>query len=190
MDRALVVCDSEKGTQFFKDFLKENGYLDIVFADNAPLALRNISEYDFDVCLINGPLQNSTGEQLAIDIAEKNICQVILFIKEQQLEEITAAVENYGVITVSKPINKQMFWSALKLAKVVQARVNMAQKKSVKLEHKLEDLKLISRAKILLMENEGISEQEAHRYIEKNAMDKRLSRGEVALEIIEKYKKD
>ncbi|MCF0131828.1 MAG: ANTAR domain-containing protein [Pseudobutyrivibrio sp.] len=187
MDRALVVCDSEKGTQFFKNFLKENGIIDIVVAENGPLALRRLTEYDFDVCIINGPIQGMTGEQLSIDIAEKNICQVILFIKAELIEEITEKVENYGVITVSKPINKQMFWSALKLAKVVQTRITMAHKESEKLEQKLEDMKLISRAKILLVEHVGISEQDAHKYIEKTAMDSRQSRGDVAREIIKKY---
>ena len=57
----------------------------------------------------------------------------------------------------------------------------------MKLEKKLEDLKIISRAKLLLIINKDITEQEAHKYIEKQAMDTRLARVEVAKEIIRKY---
>ena len=184
MDRALIVCDNEKGTSFYKSFLKENGYIDIVAVTSGPMAKRAILDYDFEICIINGPIGGTSGEERSIDIAEKNICQVILFVKAELLEEISAQVEDYGVITVSKPINKQLFWQALKLAKVAQRRINMAHKENVKLEKKLEDMKIISRAKILLMVEQNISEEEAHKLIEKQAMDRRMTRIEVAREIV------
>ena len=187
MERALIVCDNEKGTAFYKSFLKENGILDIVVAENGPKAKRSILDYDFDICVINGPIGGTDGEELAVDIAEKNICQVILFVKAEYMEEITAHVEDYGVITVSKPINKQLFWQALKLARVAQRRINMAHKESAKLEKKLADMKIISRAKLLLIINKDITEEHAHKFIEKQAMDLRLSRVEVAEQIIKKY---
>lgn len=190
MERALIVCDNEKGTAFYKSFLKENGIVDLIDTDNGPKAKRLFVDYDFDLCLINSPLAGSSGQDLAIDIAEKNVCQVILFVKAEYLEEITAQVEDYGIITVSKPINKQLFWQALKLARVAQRRIGMAHKESAKLEKKLQDMKIISRAKLLLIVNENISETEAHKLIEKNAMDKRLTRLEVAKEIIRKYEGD
>ena len=186
MDRALIVCDNEKGTSFYKSFLKENGYLDIVAVTSGPMAKRAILDYDFDICIINGPIGGASGEELSIDIAEKNICQVILFIKAERLEEISEQVEDYGVITVGKPINKQLFWQALKLARVAQRRITMAHKENEKLEKKLEDMKIISRAKIMLMIENNISEEEAHKLIEKQAMDRRMTRIEIAREIIGK----
>lgn len=190
MERALIVCDNEKGTAFYKSFLKENGISDLVVVENGPRAKRVILDYDFDVCIVNGPISGTNGEDLAIDIAEKNICQVILFVKADYYEEITAGVEDYGVITVSKPINKQLFWQALKLARVAQRRIGMAHKESAKLEKKLEELKIISRAKLLLIVNKDLSEEEAHKFIEKQAMDLRLSRIEIAEQIIRGYEGD
>ena len=48
----------------------------------------------------------------------------------------------------------------------------------------MEDLRLISRAKMLLLENKGMTEPEAHRYLEKQAMDNGKKRTAVAEEII------
>ena len=48
----------------------------------------------------------------------------------------------------------------------------------------LEETKLVGRAKIILMEKMRITEPEAHRYIEKEAMDSRRTRKEVAESII------
>ena len=103
------------------------------------------------------------------------------------MEEITERVEDFGVITVSKPISRQMFWSALKLAKVTQKRIDMAQMENMKLQKKIEDLKLVSRAKCVLIEYQGMSEEEAHKYIERQAMDQRMTRVEVAKDILNRY---
>ncbi|MBQ7149102.1 MAG: ANTAR domain-containing protein [Pseudobutyrivibrio sp.] len=190
MERALIVCDNDKGTSFYKSFLKENGIVDFIDVDNGPKAKRTLNEYDFDICIINGPLNGSMGEELAIDIAETNVCQVILFVKAEYMDEVTEHVEDYGVITVSKPISKQLFWQALKLAKVAQRRINMAQKESKKLEKKLSEMKIISRAKLLLIINKDLTEEEAHKQIEKRAMDERKQKVEVAHEIIKEYEGD
>jgi len=63
----------------------------------------------------------------------------------------------------------------------------MAHKESAKLEKKLEELKTISRAKLLLIINEDLTEEEAHKQIEKSAMDLRISRYQMAKDIIKKY---
>lgn len=187
MSRAMIVCDAPKGAEFFRDYLLQNGYDEITIVDNGEEAKRKLVEYDFEICLVNSPIKGMSGEQLSIDIAEKNICQVLLFVKAEYQEEITENVENFGVITVGKPINKQLFWGALKLAKVAQRRIDMAQKENQKLQHKLDNLKVVSRAKCLLISFEGMSEADAHKYIERKAMDDRLTRIEIAKWIIQQY---
>ena len=187
MSSALIVCDSPKGTEFFKDFLLQNFCQDITVVKNGQEARRCLIEGEYDVCIINAPIVSESGEQLAIDLAEKNVCQIILFVKAEYMEEVTENVEDFGVITVSKPISKQMFWSALKLAKVAQNRLNMAKRENNKLRKTLEDVKVISRAKCVLISYLGMSEEEAHKYIEKRAMDERLPRIEVAKEVLRMY---
>ncbi len=187
MSKALIVCDAPKGTAFYQEFLLKNGYEDITVVEDGNEARRKLVELDYDICLVNAPLRQENGEQLSIDIAEKNICQVLLFVKAEYIEETTENVENFGVITVSKPISKQMFWTALKLAKVTQRRIDMAREENSKLQKKLESIKVVSHAKLLLISYENMSEEEAHKYIEHYAMDNRMTRLEVAREIIDKY---
>ena len=187
MLRALIVSDNEKATDFYKSFLKENGFADMMVVDSLTGAKRTILDYDFDVSLINLPINGSGSVEHVIDIAEKNACQILLFIKADYFDEITDKVADYGIITVSKPINKQLLSQALKHAMAAQRRIGMAHKQNVKLEKKLEELKVISRAKLLLIVNEDMSEEEAHRLIEKSAMDERISRYQKACDIIKKY---
>jgi len=187
MGRALIVCDASKGVEVFRELLGHDGYDDITVVDNGEEAKRRLVDYDYDLCLINSPIKGKSGETLAIDIADKNICQVVLTVRADILDEITERVENSGIITVGKPINKQLFWGAIKLAKVAQRRIDMMKQENKKLQSKLDDLKLVSRAKCLLISYEGRTEEEAHKYIERKAMDDRTSRVDVAKEIIRIY---
>ena len=59
--------------------------------------------------------------------------------------------------------------------------------KNEELTSKLEDVKYISRAKIVLMRSLGYTEEQSHRYIEKKAMDLRVSRRKVAMDILKTY---
>lgn len=187
MSRALIVCDAPKGVEYFKDFLSQTEYNELTVVENGEEAKRKIVEFDYDLCLINTPIRGVSGEQLSFDIAEKNICQVILFVKAEYQDEVTERVENFGVITVGKPINRQLLWGAIKLAKVAQRRLDMAKQENKKLQTKLDSLKTVSKAKCLLISYEGMSEEEAHKYIERKAMDDRVTRTEVAQYIIHHY---
>ena len=55
-------------------------------------------------------------------------------------------------------------------------------------EEKIDEIRLVNRAKWLLIECLSMTEADAHRYIEKQAMDLRLSKREVAENIIKTYK--
>ena len=140
MERALIVCDNEKACAFYKSYLKENGYIDMLLVESISAAKRAITDYDFDICFVNLPLGGSNSIEQVIDIAEKNVCQVLLFIKADLYDEITDKVADYGIITVSKPISKQLLWQALRHALAAQRRIGMAHKESAKLEKKLEEL--------------------------------------------------
>ena len=67
-------------------------------------------------------------------------------------------------------------------------RLKKIEKKQVSIEEKMEEIRLVNKAKWLLIECLGMTESEAHRHIEKTAMDTRTSRKTVAENIIKTYK--
>ena len=60
-------------------------------------------------------------------------------------------------------------------------------KENEKLKHMVEDLKIIDRAKLLLVTCLNMTEEQAHRYLEKQAMDLRTSKLDVAKQVIRTY---
>ncbi|MBQ6206986.1 MAG: ANTAR domain-containing protein, partial [Oscillospiraceae bacterium] len=70
----------------------------------------------------------------------------------------------------------------------VRERLRMSEKKRASVEEKIEEIRLVNRAKWRLIERLGMNEADAHRYIEKQAMNQRVSRRKVAESILLTYK--
>ena len=66
-------------------------------------------------------------------------------------------------------------------------RIATPQKKTLSIEEKMEEIRIINRAKWLLISNLKMTEQDAHRHIEKQAMDRCIPKRKVAEEIINSY---
>ena len=181
----MIVSYADKGTAFFKDLLKQASIDQIAAARSCGDARRFLLESDFDLVIINAPLHDESGEDLARYIASKGISQVMLVVKSEYFEEVSAVCENDGVLMISKPINKAYFWAALMLAKSMDNRIKHIQAEKTSLLQKIEDIRIVDRAKCLLISHMNMSEQEAHRYIEKQAMNMRATKRAVAERILE-----
>ena len=77
----------------------------------------------------------------------------------------------------------------MKLLLATKQRLKALEQKTASLEEKMKEIRLVNRAKGLLMDNLKFTEQEAHRYIEKAAMDNCRKKSEIAQNIINTYGK-
>ena len=112
---------------------------------------------------------------------------VLLLVKSEQYNDVYAKVVGYGVITLSKPTNRQMVAQNLRILCATRERMRQMQAKQATVEEKIKEIRLVNRAKWLLIECLSMTEPEAHRYIEKQAMDLRISKREAAENIIRTY---
>ena len=90
-------------------------------------------------------------------------------------------------LVVAKPLNRAALLQAIRMGKAMHGRMMHMKAENDKLQKKLEELRCVSRAKCILIEREQYTEEQAHRYIEKLAMDTRRNRREVAMEILSRY---
>lgn len=187
MESVLIISSSEKGIEFFSDILNSFSIYQITVIQSCGEARRILLEKDFDLVIINAPLRDESGESLSRYIASKGISQVILAVKSEFYEAVSAVCEGEGVLTVSKPVNKAVFWSALSLARSTRNRIKKVQAENAKLKQKIEDIRIVDRAKCILISYMNMSENEAHRYIEKQAMDMRSTKRAIAEGILKTY---
>ena len=151
---------------------------------NASEARRQTAHDGFDIVIINAPLCDDDGYELALDIAESSDSAVMLVVRGESYDEIRYRVESAGIFTIPKPLSAATFHSALNLIRMSQKRLLALDAENKKLRMKIEELKLIDRAKWMLITEKGMDEAAAHRYIEKGAMDSRMTRADFARAII------
>lgn len=181
----LIVSGSEKGIDYFEE-LAGPSFSQIVHAQSAAQAAELVMHTPFDVVIVNAPLADELGDGFAVRCTENSYAGVLLLIKAE-LADTAAAAENAGVLVLTKPAGKGAIQSAVKLACAVGRRLFKAQSKADTLKSKMDELKTVNRAKWLLIGKLGMNEADAHRYIEKLAMDTRQTRREIAESVIKTY---
>ena len=184
----LIVTASERFTDSIMPLLPMTDYWPVQTASSVAEARRWLADTEFDIVLINTPLPDDFGMHLAIDICTGSGAGVLLLVQNDHYNEIYSKVVRYGVITLSKPTNRQMVAQNLRILCATRERIRQMQAKQATVEEKIKEIRLVNRAKWLLIECLNMTEAEAHRYIEKQAMDLRISRREAAENITKTYK--
>ena len=184
----LIVTASERFTDSIMPLLPMTDYWPVQTASSVAEARRWLADTEFDIVLINTPLPDDFGMHLAIDICTGSGAGVLLLVKNDHYNEIYSKVVRYGVITLSKPTNRQMVAQNLRILCATRERIRQMQAKQATVEEKIKEIRLVNRAKWLLIGELNMTEQEAHRYIEKQAMDRCVTKRAVAEQILSTYK--
>ncbi len=187
MDSVLIVTQSGKAKTVLTELLFLHRFASVTALDSGSKARRLLLERDFDLCIIDAPLIDEFGDKLSRTISENHSCQVILLASFENVDEIAQNVSESGVYTLPKPLSKELLHNAVRLACASSRKMELLVQQNIDLKQKVEDVKRIGKAKLLLMERTFISEQEAHKKIERDAMNERKTRREIAEDIISLY---
>lgn len=187
---ALVVSSSPKTCESIKSLLQKNQFSQIFVGSSAGEARRILSDIPIDILLINTPLSDEFGTQFALDVANNSGTGVLLFVKSENYEAVSYKVESAGVLTMSRPVSPHLFSQSLRLIIATRAKLKNLYEKNSDLQEKMKEVRILNRAKWLLVDKKKMSEPDAHRYIEKNAMDRCVRKKVIALEIIDELDKE
>ena len=187
MENALIISNTEKGAAFFTEALNAASIKQIAAINSIGEARRALLEKDYDLVIVDSPLQDETGEDFSRFAASSGISQLILVVNSEHFNAVSSVCGEDGVLVISKPVNKEILWSAFSLAKSVKNKLKRMQAENIKLKQKIEDIKIIDRAKCTLISYLNLNENEAHRFIEKQAMDLRSTKRAISEEILKTY---
>lgn len=185
----LVVSASQKITDLFNELLPSGTFHPIVAVSNCGEAKRALISSEYDIIVINAPLADEFGSDFALDLVQDSSAAVLLLVAGDLYSEVSSKVESYGVMTISKPLNRTTLLTAMTLAYATRARLGVMDKKNRNLAAKMSEIRIVNRAKWALIESLGMTEEQAHHYIEKQAMDQRTPKGEIAVSILKTYGK-
>jgi response regulator NasT len=121
---------------------------------------------EFSAILIAGRLIDDASLDLALDLAHDGCNGIMVVTERSELFDAHEMLDGTGVTILSKPLTKDALLQAIKLILKVG-----------------ESGGTVEKAKLMLMQHKNFTEPQAHRYIQKLSMDKRLPR-EVAAQYI------
>lgn len=184
----LVVSAAEGFNSSLCKLLPEADYHPVRIAGSVNEAQRDLQERFYDIIMINSPLPDDFGRKFAIDACLDRSCVTLLLVRSELYDETFAKVLDYGVFTMRKPTSAGMLLQALDWMRATRERLNKLQRKTVSLEEKMSEIRLVNHAKWALIESCKMTEADAHRYIEKQAMDRCVTRREIAEGILQTYR--
>nr|WP_317412472.1 ANTAR domain-containing protein [uncultured Solibaculum sp.] len=185
--RVLIVSSSSKYSKLLSECLPGAQYYPVDCIATAGEAKRRLISSHYSIIIINAPLDDDFGAGLALDIMTQYPCGILLLVKSELFEQTCYQVEDSGIVTLPKPTSRQMVYSAVKMLTAVQSRIQAMERETVSLKSRMEEIRLVSRAKLVLIDRLKMTEPEAHRYIEKQAMDRCVKKSQVAQSILHTY---
>ena len=183
----LIVSAAESFNDALSALLPNSKYSPTHFVSNISAAKRALAERAFDFVIINSPLPDDIGTRFAIDTGSSKETVVLLMVRAELQAEIYDKVAEHGVFVLPKPTSKPTMAVALSWLSSAREKLRKTEKKTLSIEEKMEEIRIVNRAKWILIRELKLDEPEAHRYIEKQAMDRCISKRIVAEEIIKTY---
>ncbi len=183
----LVVSASDKFNQALPEFFPVPVYSPLNIVSNVVSARRALSERDFDLVIVNSPLPDESGIRFAIDTVSGYNSVVLFLARPEQYDDAFDRLAEHGVFLMQKPLSRQTFQLAAGWLISARERVRKTEKKTQSIEAKMNEIRLVNRAKWMLISELKMTEPDAHRYIEKQAMDRCVSKQRIAEEIIKTY---
>ena len=150
-------------------------------------ALEQFDAGGIDGVLIAEPIAGSSGRELALQLKKRHCMAVLLLAAPEHADTDAALLEQSGVLVLPNDAPEALIVQTIRLLTAMRIQLEQMQHKTEKLEAKVADIRIINRAKLLLVQHLQMTETEAHKYIEKQAMNTSKPRRTIAENIIRTY---
>jgi response regulator NasT len=181
----LVIADDESLIRMnLKETLVGLGYLVVGEAGDGVSVVNLARELRPDLVIMDIKMPKLDGIQAAKMLTEDKIAPVLLLTAYSDRELVDRAREAGVVNYIVKPFRDAELLPAIEIAMARYAEFQEIDKKVGDLQETLETRKLVERAKGVLMDTQGLKEQEAFRKIQQLSMNTRKTMREIAQAIL------
>ena len=188
----LAAAGKEESIQLLRQILKGvsgAGQLRIQRAVTLEQIRRGVSgagaQAPADLLIAVMPLSDGTDVEGIIDVAQRHPqLMSILLVRQEAYEQVTYQCRNQQIFVIAMPFKRQVLAEAASFMLRIRTVIDDKDKELARMRKNLNEIRIITSAKIRLMQTRQMTEEEAHYYLEKEAMDRSLSKKEVAEEIL------
>ena len=179
--RTVVIAEDETLIQMdLAEMLAEEGYDVIGQAGDGAKAIELAEELKPDLVILDVKMPVLDGIAAAEAIAGQRIAPVVMLTAFSQRDLVERARDAGAMSYLVKPFTKAELVPAIEMAVSRFAEIAHLEEEVTDLKDRLETRKAVDRAKGILQEQLSLTEPEAFRWIQKTAMDLRMSMREVA----------
>ena len=183
--RVLIAEDEALIRMDLGEMLAEEGYDVIAAVEDGEQAVARTEELRPDLVILDVKMPRLDGIAAAQRIASQRIAPVVMLTAFSQRDLVESARDAGAMAYLVKPFGKSDLLPAIEMAVSRFAELQQLEAEVADLTERLETRKLVDRAKGVLQKKLGLSEPDAFRWIQKTAMDLRLSMREVADGVVE-----
>lgn len=183
----LVVSASDAFNSSLQPLLPDSKFTPVRYVNSISVAKRTLLERTYDFVVINSPLPDDTGVRFAIDLCDLKTNVALLMVRSDVYTATYSKVAKHGVYVLPKPTSKPIVSQAIDWMIATRERLKTFEKKTMSTEEKMQEIRIVNRAKWILIEQLKMTEPDAHHYIERQAMDRCVSKREIAETIVKTY---
>ncbi|MBA2324746.1 MAG: response regulator [Actinomycetota bacterium] len=176
-DEALIRLD-------LAEMLREEGYQVIAESGDGESAIELARDLRPNLVIMDIKMPKVDGISAAAVIVKERIAPVVMLTAFSQRDLIEQARDAGAMAYLVKPFARHELVPAIELSVSRFAEMRALEDEVVTLTDRLETRKIIDRAKGLLMTNNGMTEPQAFRWIQRTAMDRRSTMRVVADAIV------
>jgi AmiR/NasT family two-component response regulator len=179
--RRVVIAEDESLIRLdLAEMLAEEGYDVVAAVEDGEQAVARTEELRPDLVILDVKMPRLDGIAAAERIASQRIAPVVMLTAFSQRDLVERARDAGAMAYLVKPFGKSDLMPAIEMAVSRFAELQLLEAEVADLSERLETRKVVDRAKGVLQEKLSLSEPDAFRWIQKTAMDLRLSMREVA----------
>jgi len=184
--RRVVIAEDEALIRLdLAEMLAEEGYDVVAAVDDGEQAIAKTEELRPDLVILDVKMPRLDGIAAAERIASQRIAPVVMLTAFSQRDLVERARDAGAMAYLVKPFGKSDLLPAIEMAVSRFAELQQLEAEVADLNDRLETRKVVEKAKGVLQAKLGLSEPDAFRWIQKTAMDLRLSMREVADGVVE-----
>ena len=178
-DEALIRLD-------LKEMLQEEGFEVVAEVADGASAVRLTRELSPDLVILDVKMPVMDGIQAAEEIAKERLAAILILTAFSQRDLVEKARRAGAMAYLVKPFQKHDLLPAVEIAAGRFREMSGLEATVDDLQGRLEARKLVEKAKGLLQDKEGMSEADAFRFVQRQAMERRLTMRQVAEQVIER----
>ena len=168
-----------------RETLEEEGYTVVGDTGRGDEMLELVAATNPEVVILDIKMPGMDGIEVARCIAESHGAAVVILTAFSQREFVDQAIEAGALAYLVKPFQRSELVPAVEIARTRHREMRAITDQAQTLADRLEARKTIDRARGVLMDEVGLSETDAFRFIQQAAMNERANMADVARQVLE-----